>query len=273
MPSTEGVATRSKNVVTHPGLVVKGKTRRSTSKVAAERQAKEDAKEKKALTKAIGIKRVAAYEVNQAEKHAADATPRAKPKSNLKPLTRTRSYANILVGSDAEMKDGEKLDGDFHMENEDTVTASNTETETESVELPPKKKKKVVENSAGEKVNASKPKIRDAIEEEKKNLVGPRANNNDLDLDLTPNPKRTRLADPATNKAISHPVQVEGELPSWAMPTLGDNGSLAVKSGDGGEKKGKGKGKAKKTIKLDGKANANASNRKSDTQVPPKSKR
>jgi hypothetical protein len=158
MPSTEGVSTRSRNAIVHPGLTVKGKPRRSSKEVAAERQAKKEAKQKKARTKTAGIKCVAAYEVDQAEKHAADATPRAKPKT--KPLTRTRSYANILIGSDAEMTDGEVPDGDFSLEDENTtMTASNTETEAESVELPPKKKKKVEENNATKKMNASKPKV------------------------------------------------------------------------------------------------------------------
>ena len=212
MPFTEGVSTRSRNAIAHPGLIVKGKTCRSSNEVAAECQAKEEAKEKKALIKAVGIKRVTAYEVNQAEKHAADATPQAKPKANLKHLTHTRSYANILVGSDVKMTDGGESDGDFNPESEDTVTASNTETETEGLELPPKKKKKVVENNATEKANALKAKIRDAIEEEKIGLVRPRANNNDLNLDLNlmPNPKRTRPADPATDRAISD--QLEGKL-------------------------------------------------------------
>jgi len=61
------------------------------------------------------------------------------------------------------------------------------------------------------------------------------------------------------------------------MPTLGDNGSLDVKPRDEGEKKGKpvgkGKAKAKAILQVDGKTNVNASNRKSDMRVPPKSKR
>jgi len=77
----------------------------------------------------------------------------------LKPLTHTCSYANILVGSNVEMTDGGESDGDFNPESEDTVTASNTETETEGLELLPKKKKKVVENNATEKANTPKAKL------------------------------------------------------------------------------------------------------------------
>ena len=59
------------------------------------------------------------------------------------------------------MTDGEVPDGDFNLENKDTsMTGSHMETETESVELPPKKKKKVMENNATvKKVDAPKPKI------------------------------------------------------------------------------------------------------------------
>jgi len=61
------------------------------------------------------------------------------------------------------------------------------------------------------------------------------------------------------------------------MPTLGDNGSLDIKLGDEGKKKGKplgkGKAKAKAILQVDGKTNTNASDQKSDMQVPPKSKR
>ena len=57
------------------------------------------------------------------------------------------------------MTDGGESDGDFNPESEDTVTASNTETETEGLELLPKKKKKVVENNATEKANTPKAKL------------------------------------------------------------------------------------------------------------------
>jgi hypothetical protein len=187
MSSTKGVSTRAKNAVVHPGLVVKGKTRRSSKEVAAERQAKEEAKQEKARTKAAGIKRVAEYEMAQADKDAADATPRAAPKT--KPLMRTRSYADVVAGSDAEMTDGEVLDSNFDPENEDIpMTASDAETEI--VELPPKKKKKmvekVVENEAtAKKVKAPKPKVRDAIKavklEEEKGPARPKLNDDILE--------------------------------------------------------------------------------------------
>jgi hypothetical protein len=274
MSSTKGVSTRSGNATTHPGLVVKGRPRRSSNEVAAQRQAKEEAKQKKARTKAAGIKRVAAYEVDQAEKHAADATPQAKPKT--KPLTRTRAYANILVGSDDEMTDDKVPDGDFDLENEDaSMASSHTETETESVELPPKKKKVVENNVTVKKVDAPKPKIRDEIEEQKIGLARPRANDDTLDRDLvTPNPKRTRLAGPVTESSDGANSD-QGKLPSWTMPTLSENGGLDSKPVADGKKKGKAveKGKAKVIKHNDGKAKADASDQKTDMRVPPKSKR
>jgi hypothetical protein len=275
MPSTKGVSTRSRNAIVHPGLVVKGNPRCSSKEVAAERQAKEEAKQKKARTKAAGIKRVAAYEIDQADKHAADATPRAAPKA--KPLTRTRSYANILVGSDVEMTDGEVPGGgsNFDLENED-IDMSASNTETESVELPPKKKKKAMANDLEvtvKKADAPKPKLRDAVEKEKMNLARSRVNVDIPDLDPTPNPKRTRPAGPAT-EFNDWAISDQGKVPSWRMPAFGDNGSLDVEPMDKGKEKemAVGKGKAKATrIKHDGKANA--SDKKSDTRVLPKSKR
>jgi hypothetical protein len=75
MPSTRGVSTCSKNADQHPGPAVKKNTHCSSKEVAAECQAKEEAKQEKARTKAAGIKRVAEYEMAQASKDAADATP------------------------------------------------------------------------------------------------------------------------------------------------------------------------------------------------------
>ena len=88
MPATHGVSTRSKNADQHPGLAAKKNTRRSSKEVAAESQAKEDAKQEEARTRATGIQHVAEYEMAQASKDAADATPPAASKA--KPLVRTR---------------------------------------------------------------------------------------------------------------------------------------------------------------------------------------
>ena len=106
----------------------------------------------------------------------------------------------------------------------------------------------------------------------------PRVNDDILDHDLvTPNPKRTRPADPVTESG-DRAISDQGKLPLWKMPTLGNNGSLDTKLVDEGKKNGKAVGKGKvKVIKLEhdakAKANANASNQKSDMWVSPKSKR
>ncbi|KAI0245319.1 hypothetical protein BJV78DRAFT_1288215 [Lactifluus subvellereus] len=108
---SQRVSTRSQNAAQHPGLVVKGKPRRSTKEVAAERQAKEDAKQEKARTKAAGIKRV------------------AEPM----PLRRTWSYANVLTGSDVEMSDGDQPGSEFNPEVKDIPgSESNTGTDIET---------------------------------------------------------------------------------------------------------------------------------------------
>jgi hypothetical protein len=69
-----------KNAAQHSDLIVKTQHPRHTSKeVAAERQAKENVKREKALTKAANIKHIADYEIAQANKDALDATPKAIP--------------------------------------------------------------------------------------------------------------------------------------------------------------------------------------------------
>jgi hypothetical protein len=264
MPSTRGVTTRSKNADQHPGLTVKKNTRRSSKEVAAERQAKEDAKLEEARTKAAGIKRVAEYEMAQASKDAADATPRAAPKA--KPLVRTRSYANVLMASDDEMRGVETNDGgrrgsDFNPEESD-IPMIGSNTDTESVSLPPKKKKKAAQrettqNEMVRQEKVPKPKVRDAIKAIQDVGLEEQGPANDiLDPDPMPKPKSTRgsrSVPPATEfEDWSIPDQ-EG-LPSWGMPAFSDNESIDVKSmagargGEAKEKtmeKAKGKGKQK----------------------------
>ena len=289
MPSTRGVSTRSKNADQHPGLAVKKSTRRSSKEVAAERQAKEDAKREKARTKAAGIKRVAEYEIAQANKDAVEATPRVAPKA--KPLARTRSYANVLKGSDDEMSGVETSDGggrgdDFNPEDSDIpMTGSNTETE--SVSLPPKKKKKVAQKETTQKETVKKekvpkPKIRDAIKAiQAVGLEEQDPANDIVDLDPTPKPKRTRRARPAppATEFGDWSIPDQEKPPSWRMPAFSDNDSVDVKSmagARGGEvkekmmEKAKGKGKQKAS-----EANTKASDQiPADTKrVPPKSKR
>jgi hypothetical protein len=295
MPSTRGVSTHSKNADQHPGLAVKKNTRRSSKEVAAERQAKEDAKLEKARTKAAGIKRVAEYEMAQASKDAADATPRAAPQA--KPLARTRSYADVLKGSDDEMSDIETSDGgrrgsDFNPEDSDIpMTGSNTETERLS--LPPKKKKKVAQKETTQKETVKqekvpkpkvpKPTVRGAIKAIQDVGLEEQGPANDiLDLDPTPKPKRTRgarPAPPATEYGDWWIPDQEKLGESWRMPAFSDNESIDVKSmagARGGEvkekmmEKAKGKGKQKAS-----EASTKASDQTpADTKwVPPKSKR
>jgi hypothetical protein len=286
MPSTRGVSTRPKNADQHPGLVVKKSTRRSSKEVAAERQAKEDAKREKERTKAAGIKRVAEYEMAQANKDAVEATPRVAPKA--KPLARTRSYANVLKGSDDEMSDVETSDGgrrgdDFNPEDSDIpMTGSNTETE--SVSLPPKKKKKVAQKETTQKETVKKekvpkPKIWDAIKAIQ--AVGFEEQNDIVDLDPTPKPKRTRGARPAppATEFGDWSIPDQEKLPSWRMPAFSDNDSIDVKS-TAGARGGEVKEKMMEKAKGKGKQKASEANTKASDQipvdtkrVPPKSKR
>ena len=62
----------------------------------------------------------------------------------------TCSYANVLNGSDDKMSNDDVPESNSNPENKD-ISMSGSNTETESVELPPKKKKKVVEKVVGMK--------------------------------------------------------------------------------------------------------------------------
>jgi hypothetical protein len=273
MSSTRGVTTCSKNAAQHPGLIVKTQRPRRTSKeVAAERQAKEDAKKEKALTKAANIKRIADYEIAQANKDALDATPKAIP--GRRPLIRTRSYADVLAGneiisdSDAETNDG----GTNRDEAEETQTADSDASGDTEILSPPRKKKKVEEKQkemAKVKAKAPKPKIRDAIKaaqvarlEEGK---GPASDDGSLmDFDSDPTPKKTKASKLVVPASESDDDQESADLQqaSWTrrMPTSSDNESTNAEltpqahEGARGEAKVREKGKAK--VKGDDKGKA-----------------
>ena len=147
MATRSNITTRAKNANQHPGLIV-GKDKKkccTNQEVQAERQAKEDAKEEKALTKAAGIKRVAVYEQNQADEDAVDATPKVAPQA--RQLHRTRSYAQI-----PEVEE----DSDVEMGNMATdaraLTAEYSDGDDEKTEpvlaSPPRKKTKVEKKKA-----------------------------------------------------------------------------------------------------------------------------
>ncbi|KAG2094830.1 uncharacterized protein F5147DRAFT_778857 [Suillus discolor] len=114
--------TRTKNATQHPGLVdaVPKKKRRTAAEVAAERQAKLDAKEEKERAKGAGIKRVAEYEKKQAEKDAStDATPRAavlpKSKPRPKPIPKkTRAKSPTLPPEDDRFISDVEMDDSRH---------------------------------------------------------------------------------------------------------------------------------------------------------------
>lgn len=101
--STNRLTTRAKNTTQRPGLLLPKQTRRTSDEVAAIRKAKEDAKKEKEVAKTAGIKRVAKFEQNQADKDAMERTPPVVMKPN--PLVRTRSYADVLQCNDVKMID------------------------------------------------------------------------------------------------------------------------------------------------------------------------
>jgi hypothetical protein len=142
--STNRVTTRAKNAAQRPGLVIQKQTRRTSDEVAAIREAKEDAKREKEDIKKAGIKRVADFERNQAEKDAMEQTPKVVTKQNR--LFRTRSYADVLrsTGSDLEMTDGTAAPGkSFKLAVVEPGQTTDDDMETDGMEtavqdLPPK---------------------------------------------------------------------------------------------------------------------------------------
>ena len=137
--STNRVATRSKNAAQRPGLLIPKQTRRTSDEVAAIRKAKEDTKREKEDAKAAGIKRVAEFEQNQADKDAMERTPRVVTKP--RPLVRTRSYADVLRSSDVEMADGTAEPGSpFEYTAVEAGQTTDDGMETAVQDLPPRKK-------------------------------------------------------------------------------------------------------------------------------------
>jgi hypothetical protein len=107
--------------------------------MAAFRKAKEDAKMEKEETKTDSIKRVAEFEQNQANKDALERTPRVATKP--RPLVRTRSYADVLRGSDVEMADGSAERGNpFELAAVEAGQTTDDGMETAVEGLPLKKK-------------------------------------------------------------------------------------------------------------------------------------
>src|SRR5882762_901099 len=163
-----------------------------------------------------------------------------------------------------------------------------TNTETERLSLPPKKKKKVAQKETTQKETVKqekvpKPTVQGAIKAIQDVGLEEQGPANDiLDLDPTPKPKRTRgarPAPPATEYGDWWIPDQEKLGESWRMPAFSDNESIDVKSmagARGGEvkekmmEKAKGKGKQKAS-----EASTKASDQTpADTKwVPPKSKR
>ena len=153
------ITTRSKNATQRPGLLIQAKVRRTSDEVAAIREAKENVEKEKERTKEAGIKRVAAYERNQAEEDAMEQTPRVVTKP--RPLVRTRSYADVLRSEDVEAVEQQatKPDGAFKMANVEDGQSTESDGTKTAVEAPPRKKMKT-----GTKDGKGKaPRVRDAI--------------------------------------------------------------------------------------------------------------
>lgn len=148
--ATNRVTTRSKNSSQHPGLLLglgPKQSRRTSDEVEAARQAKEEDKKRKEDNRKAGINRVAEFEQKQAEKDELEQTPRVqavtKPGPSLRPLVRTRSYADVLRHgmSDIEMDDATSVQPPSQLATVEPGQTTDDGMRTEVQDLPPKKKK------------------------------------------------------------------------------------------------------------------------------------
>lgn len=253
--SDNRLVTRPKNAGQHPGLLIPKQARRSSEEVAAERKAKEAAKKEKERTKKAGIKRVAAFEKNQADNDAMEQTPKVVTKP--KPLVRTRSYADVLRGDDSDvgMADGQSAKPDSEFQTADVEDGQTTESdgmETAVEELAPPRKKMKINQDTGRKGKA--PRVRDAIkavqDTPKKNHGHKKtaeSSNSEL-VDVTPKPsKNSRMRAPSTEPEDDRPAAPPKRIRlRVAQPATtdeeGDEEDLPSKT-KGMKNKGKGKEK------------------------------
>ncbi|KAG1871595.1 hypothetical protein F4604DRAFT_1681411 [Suillus subluteus] len=164
--------TRTKNATQWPGLVdmVPKKKCRTAAEVAAECQAKLDAKEEKERAKGAGIKRVTEYEKKQADKNKQTRTPLPKSKPHPRPIPKkTHAKPSPPPEDDGFISDVEMEDTVSSTFNPDPSQASETTNShmeglklSETPTSPPKKKARV-DKWEGRKVPAEKLKVREAI--------------------------------------------------------------------------------------------------------------
>jgi hypothetical protein len=255
------ITTRSKNATQRPGLLIQKQVRRTSDEVAAIREAKEDAEKKKEHTKQAGIKRVAAFEKNQAEDDAMEQTPRVVTKP--RPLVRTRSYADVLRSDYVEAVEGRATEPDSAFEVANVEGGQTTESDgtKTAVEAPPKKKMKISAKDGKGKT----PRVRDAIKviqntSEKTYKRKKAAEPEDSDSEgiyVTPKPSKNRRIRRVAPRDPSTDSEPEDDLPAGppkrrvvqavqpAVTDEEDAEDLPLASKRKGTEKNKGKGKEK----------------------------
>jgi hypothetical protein len=258
--STNRVTTRSKNATQHPGLIDQKQLRRTNDEVAALREAKEEAKNEKERTKKRGIKRVAAFEKQQADDDTMEQTPKAVIKP--RPLVRTRSYADVLRGDDVDMVSVSDKDARpntvfkvAHIGDGQTTESDGMETAVE--QAPPKKKMKVSKTERKGKSLSLRDAIKavqdsDSDTPEKSHKHAKASNSDSMEIDATPKPsknfrKRVTESDddlPAapTKRRVAQPTMPE-EGESEDQPSK----TKRMEKNKGKGKQGKPAGKSKAT--------------------------
>ena len=142
MPQSR-MQTRAKNAGSHPGDLIPKQKRRTKEEMKRDRDEEAVNDDRKARKKKEGVERIASLEEKMAADDAkAKALPAKRPQP---PLVRTKRMRNVLLSideldePDSDVEIGETVsDG-----GRDELTSGNSNTSTEIIEKPPKKKAKV----------------------------------------------------------------------------------------------------------------------------------
>jgi hypothetical protein len=198
------IATRSSNKSAHPGLVVKGKQRRTTAEVQQEREAKAQAKAAQEKTKRQNINRTAEFEhAEMANADIVDATPR--PSFTPKPRPAPNNYRKAGLSPITESSDGEIFEGydESFVSSclEKSVAGDNLGYESEA---PPPPAKKVKAVKTGKAVVTARAKI-DVV----KKVAEKRKKVNDDDNKIVPDSEEDKPQEPKPKKVK---VKVRDEI-------------------------------------------------------------
>jgi hypothetical protein len=157
--SASRVATRAKNVDTHPGLVQKRK-RRTKAEIEADNKKAEEGKNAKKAKKMEGLKKIAMLEEMIDEADANDVTPRPKVPQRAAPLrsTSARTVETLFDDSASESLADNISDTNDYMPTDEPTYEPTDDLEATDVdeEQPVKKKVKQAKSKVRDTINAAR---------------------------------------------------------------------------------------------------------------------